>query len=308
MNSHCLHHRNKDIAYLLYNTSRLIRRRFSERISDLGLSEAQWRVIGFLCKGEGFTQTELALLLGIQKAPLGEHIDRLETMGWIVRSRDPRDRRVNRISLRDPASDRVSVIEARFYQLAESIHHYMGDQLWQNLQRTLADLVRGFCPQQMQVVLARVSFNSNLHLISSLSRQLRKRYDGALKKIGFTRSQWMVLLTVINEQGISQTELGRLLDIPKAPLGQVLDELECKQWLLRKQDVSDMRIKRLRITDKTQSALDNVITDYRQLHRDIINILGDDDLKSLQAGLHQLQQCLLELSVEQPTVRKLVAP
>ncbi|MDA1076053.1 MAG: MarR family transcriptional regulator, partial [Proteobacteria bacterium] len=45
----------------------------------------------------GATQTELADLVGIGRAPLGKVIDRLETENWVERQSDPADRRVNRL-------------------------------------------------------------------------------------------------------------------------------------------------------------------------------------------------------------------
>jgi MarR family transcriptional regulator, transcriptional regulator for hemolysin len=290
------HSWHKDIAYLLYDTSRLIRRRCDERFVDLGLSEAQWRVIGFLNKAEGLTQTELALLLGIQKAPLGEHIDKLEAMGWLVRRRDANDRRVNRLYLQDIASQRAVDIQQRFNVFVQDMRSVMLEDAWQGLQRTLADLVSGFCADQTQTVVSRLNVDSNIYLIGVLSRQVRKRFDGELKKLGFTRSQWLVLRTVINEEGICQTDLGKLLDIPKAPLGQVLDELQQKGWLERKQDDSDRRVKRLGVAEDAKLAMKQVMDNYQQLHREMVEVLGTKDLEILEAGLTQLRAGLLKIS------------
>ncbi len=74
---------HQEATVILHEIARLIRRRLEERISDLGLSEAQWRVIGFLSIGAGMSQTALAELLGMQKAPLGEILDRLEKKQWV---------------------------------------------------------------------------------------------------------------------------------------------------------------------------------------------------------------------------------
>jgi DNA-binding MarR family transcriptional regulator len=47
----------------------------------------------------GLSQSEVADLLEIEKAPAGRLIDRMEAKGWLERRSDPRDRRINRLHL-----------------------------------------------------------------------------------------------------------------------------------------------------------------------------------------------------------------
>lgn len=72
---------------------------FRERTRHLGLSRSQWRVLSTLLGRPGLTQTELAELVGIGRAPLGKIVDRLEAQSWLERRNDPHDRRVNRLYL-----------------------------------------------------------------------------------------------------------------------------------------------------------------------------------------------------------------
>ena len=72
---------------------------FRERTQHLGLSRSQWRVLSTLSGRPGSTQTELAELIGIGRAPLGKIVDRLESQSWLERRSDPHDRRVNRLYL-----------------------------------------------------------------------------------------------------------------------------------------------------------------------------------------------------------------
>ncbi len=72
---------------------------FRDRTRHLGISRSQWRVLAALSGRPGATQTELADLVGIGRAPLGKIIDRLEGQGWVERHADPNDRRVNLLYL-----------------------------------------------------------------------------------------------------------------------------------------------------------------------------------------------------------------
>lgn len=82
---------------LLTDVQSGLAKRFRERTSHLGVSRSQWRVLTALSGRPGATQTELADLVGVGRAPLGKIIDRLEAQGWVERRSDPNDRRVNRL-------------------------------------------------------------------------------------------------------------------------------------------------------------------------------------------------------------------
>jgi MarR family transcriptional regulator, transcriptional regulator for hemolysin len=88
----------RTLGWLFHDINRLLGKEFEGRIKGLGLTRAQWRVLGMLRRtGGGQTQTELADLTEIEKAPLGKTLDRLEEGGWIVREDDPKDRRARRV-------------------------------------------------------------------------------------------------------------------------------------------------------------------------------------------------------------------
>lgn len=91
--------RERTLLGLITDIQNGLARRFRERTQHLGISRAQWRVLTMLIGRPGATQTELADLVGIGRAPLGKIIDRLETQGWVERRSDPHDRRINRLYL-----------------------------------------------------------------------------------------------------------------------------------------------------------------------------------------------------------------
>src|SRR3546814_7873715 len=87
----------RSLGFLLNDVSRLIRKRFDERARELGLTRAQWRVLGHLRRYEGYKQASLAEIMENEKVTLGRHIDRLEEAGWGGRRRDPAGRRARRL-------------------------------------------------------------------------------------------------------------------------------------------------------------------------------------------------------------------
>jgi len=99
------------VGYLIHELSRLINREYDRRMSDLGLTRAQWWVLAKLYFYDGVTQSELAAELGFSKAAVGLLLDRLEGKGWIQRTPHEHDRRA-----------RCVHATAKAASLMESIH------------------------------------------------------------------------------------------------------------------------------------------------------------------------------------------
>ncbi|ODT20661.1 MAG: hypothetical protein ABS35_19285 [Kaistia sp. SCN 65-12] len=76
---------------------------FDRRVRDIGLTRAQWLVLTRLYRRPGASQTELAVMLEIDRASAGRMLDRMEKNGWVERHADSEDRRINRLYLTDDA-------------------------------------------------------------------------------------------------------------------------------------------------------------------------------------------------------------
>jgi DNA-binding MarR family transcriptional regulator len=88
-------------GWLAADVARLMRTVFARRVRALGLTRPQWLALVRLKRRPGASQSELADMMEIEKAPAGRIIDRLVEKGWIARRPDPDDRRINRIYLTD---------------------------------------------------------------------------------------------------------------------------------------------------------------------------------------------------------------
>lgn len=102
---------DRSLGFLLGDCSRLLRKRFDRLARSLGLTRAQWRVIGILRRHEGVNQAALADLMEVEPITLGRHLDRLAEAGWLERRPDPGDRRVWRIFLTDKAQPVLTEME-----------------------------------------------------------------------------------------------------------------------------------------------------------------------------------------------------
>lgn len=73
------------LGFALADVTRLLRTVYDARLSGKGLSGASWRVLAYLYREDGLTQTKLANLLEVSRPAIGQMIDRLEASGFVER-------------------------------------------------------------------------------------------------------------------------------------------------------------------------------------------------------------------------------
>ena len=85
-------------------------------------------------------------------------------------------------------------------------------------------------------------------LISDVARLLRTAFDRRVRRLGLTRSQWLVINRLHRRPGATQSELAEMLEVEKATAGRMVDRMEKKGWVARRPDASDRRVNRLHLT------------------------------------------------------------
>jgi DNA-binding MarR family transcriptional regulator len=93
------------LGFLLHDVARLRSTAFDHLMKPLGITRAQWVVLGVLYREDGVTQADLAKRMDLGRVSLGGIIDRLEAAGWVRRSQDLQDRRANRVWLTEKVVD-----------------------------------------------------------------------------------------------------------------------------------------------------------------------------------------------------------
>ena len=110
-------------------------------------------------------------------------------------------------------------------------------------------------------------FEENIGLlIHDVARLLRVLYDRQMASIGLTRSQWWLLTYLFFKDGINQSELGILMDMEKAPLSRLLDRMEKKGWVIRKNESKDRRTKNIYLSESIKpliSSMRDKAAEYR---------------------------------------------
>ncbi len=130
------------------------------------------------------------------------------------------------------------------------------------------------------------NFDRNIgFLVHDVARLMRTLYDRRMAPLGLTRSQWWVLTFLYAYEGTSQSELAARLDIEKASLGRLLQRMENKGWIVRRDDEKDGRTKRVHLTDKVRPML--------QVMRDLASEMRNDAVRSLDEAERDMLTDLL---------------
>lgn len=91
------------LGYLVLDVARLMSASFEARTRSIGVTRAQWSLIGALVRAEGCNQAQLAELMQITPISLGRLVDRMEKAGWVERRAEAGDRRSYRLFLTEKA-------------------------------------------------------------------------------------------------------------------------------------------------------------------------------------------------------------
>lgn len=90
------------------------------------------------------------------------------------------------------------------------------------------------------------------YLVHDVSRIRRTMMDLIMRPYDITRSQWSVLSTLSRggNNGMTQVDLARLMEVGKVTVGGLIDRLEASGHVERRADPTDRRAKRVFITDQ----------------------------------------------------------
>ena len=136
-------------------------------------------------------------------------------------------------------------------------------------------------------------FEENIGLlIHDVARLLRVLYDRQMSSIGLTRSQWWLLTYLFFKDGINQSELAILMDMEKAPLSRLLDRMEKKGWVIRKNESKDRRTKNIYLSETIKPLISSMRDKAAEYRSESLSILTDKERNKLKAILQILKQDL----------------
>jgi DNA-binding MarR family transcriptional regulator len=110
--------KEKDILYLLIRVSEALSKSADKFFKKYGITEAQYRILDLLERSskKGLTQVEISRKLSVNRSNITGLIDRLERDGFVSRSSETGDRRVNQIRLKEKSKNILLEMNAPFLE------------------------------------------------------------------------------------------------------------------------------------------------------------------------------------------------
>ena len=136
------------------------------------------------------------------------------------------------------------------------------------------------------------------NLLMEAARLQRTVFDRRVRRLGFTRTQWLVLRRVMEQPGVSQSELAEMMEVEKATAGRFIDRLEEFGWLERRPDGTDRRIKRIFVTGLGRKIHRQVKPIAEGMVEEELSGLNKQDRKLLSDLLLNVKQQLQDMASE----------
>ena len=92
-------------------------------------------------------------------------------------------------------------------------------------------------------------------LLHDVARLMRRRFEQRAAALGFTRAQWQVLLHLSRNEGINQAGLADILEVEPISLVRILDKLQARGLVERRQKDGDRRCWQLFLTPEAHPSL-----------------------------------------------------
>jgi len=87
-------------------------------------------------------------------------------------------------------------------------------------------------------------------LIEEVPRKLRRVFDNSNARLKLSRSQWRALAYIFRTPGLTQTELAKCLELERASVGHVIDQLEKADYVERRAVEGNRRVWTLHLRPK----------------------------------------------------------
>jgi len=128
----------ESVGYLAKQVVELVSRALEARMTEYGLTNAQWRPLLALSHAVPGTASQIARSLCCDTGATTRMLDRLEEKGFLRRARCPDDRRVHQIELTEEGRKAAEIVP---YVIADVLNAHLAD-LSQDEIRQLRDLLQ----------------------------------------------------------------------------------------------------------------------------------------------------------------------
>ncbi|MEV4799446.1 MarR family transcriptional regulator [Nonomuraea sp. NPDC049421] len=244
-----------------------------------GPQSREFVVLDVLADEDSPSQQDLAHRLGINRTIMVRLLDRLQEKGYVVRTRNPANRRTYVLSLTEAGR---SALDGMRHAVAVRDARLTG-ALTEHERRRLTTLLTTIVADDGPSAIRSIE-----HLIAQAHYRLRRLGDHRLAAYGL-RTRHFALLPALDRLGpCPQEQLARYLHLTEPATASLIDELVQAGIVSRGQDPHDRRRYALQLTDLGRDRIPAVREALDGMERDLDGLLGPDGARELRALLTKL--------------------
>ena len=121
-----------------------------------------------------------------------------------------------------------------------------------------------------------------------LSQLFRTASDTFINQIEVPRGQASLLCTVVEQDGLTQSEIAEQLSVQGATVSNMLKKLEESGLVTRRRDPDDNRLVRVYLTDAGREAEYAINAKFAELQETIFKGLNEEELAELRRYIRRI--------------------
>ncbi len=129
-------------------------------------------------------------------------------------------------------------------------------------------------------------------LVNDVGRMLRTEADRRARTHNMTRAQWVMLMRLNRQPGLSQKELAELLEVEPITVARLADRLEARSLIERRPDPLDRRVWRLHLLPEAQPLLEQLTCHRDDLTHLITSKLDAETVETVVRALRCMRATL----------------
>ena len=127
-----------------------------------------------------------------------------------------------------------------------------------------------------------------IFLLAKAYQKAHGRFKAMLRPYDLTNLQHLVLEGLWYRQGVTASDLGKLLVLDKATLSGILDRMIDAGWILKKRDPDDKRLFRVFTTEKADKAKQELIDLRIRANEELLEGFSDKEQAIFKRLLREL--------------------
>lgn len=129
-------------------------------------------------------------------------------------------------------------------------------------------------------------------LVEEVPRKLRKLFDASTAKFGLSRTQWRALAYIFRSPGLTQTELAKCLELERASVGHVIDQLEKAEYVERRSVEGNRRVWTLHLLPRAIEILSSLRSEADAIYARLLSGISKAEFAAVKTLLATMSRNL----------------